>query len=201
MPQYPHVLEETAHSLIIALSDTEIGKIILPPKFTWVNSETGEPIGNLFGEPPTLKKEIESLKFANAINNLLPQFIRQQTWQTEDGVDHDMMVMERLYPLPFNHFDVPTRTVMIDKLEQKLKELHDNNYVHGDLLRPTNYFTRGDKDWMLKNVLQTENGLRLIDAGFARIYALGKKNLKEFAACLVQERYEFADVKTLYLAY
>ncbi len=82
MPQYPHVLEETAHSLIIALSDTEIGKIILPPKFTWVNSETGEPIGNLFGEPPTLKKEIKSLKFANAINDLLPQFIRQQTWQT-----------------------------------------------------------------------------------------------------------------------
>ena len=199
MPQYPHLIEETANSLIIALSDTEIGKIILPPKFTWVNSETGEPIGNLFGEPPTLKKEIKSLKVANAINDLLPQFIRQQKWQTEDGVNHDMMVMERLYPLPFNHFDVPTRTVMIDKLEQKLKELHMNNYVHGDLLRPTNYFTRGDKDWMLKNVIQTENGLRLIDAGFARIY--NEKNAKAFASSMVQERYEFADVKTLYLAY
>lgn len=77
--------------------------------------------------------------------------------------------------------------------------MHDNNYVHGDLLRPTNYFTRGDKDWMLKNVVQTENGLRLIDAEFGRIY--DKKNVKEFASCLVQERYEFADVKTLYLAY
>lgn len=139
------------------------------------------------------------MKFANAINDVLPQFIRQQTWQTEDGVDHEMMVMERLYPLPFNHFDVPTRTVMIDQLEQKLRELHDNNYVHGDLLRPTNYFTRGDKDWMLKNVVQTENGLRLIDAGFGRIY--DKKNSKEFAGSLVQERYEFADLKTLYLGY
>ncbi len=199
MQQYPHVLEETANSLIIALSDTEIGKVILPPKFTWVNSETGEPMGNLFGEPPTLKKEIKSLKVANTINDLLPQFIRQQKWQTEDGVDHDMMVMERLYPLPFNHFDVPTRIIMIDELEQKLKELHKNNYVHGDLLRPTNYFTRGDKDWMLKNVLQTENGLRLIDTGFARMY--DKKTAKEFVGCLVQERYEFADVKALYLAY
>ena len=199
MLQNPHVLEESPNSLIIALSDTEVGKIILPPKFTLVNVATGEPISNLFGEPPTLKKEIKALKFANAINDLMPRFIREQTWQTEDGIEHDMMVMERLYPLPYNHFDIPIRTIMIELFELQLKQLHDNDFVHGDLLRPTNYFTRGDKDWMLKNVVQTQNRLKLIDAGFGRIY--NKEKAKSFFGCLVQERYEFADLKKIYLSY
>jgi hypothetical protein len=199
MLQNPHVLEESPNSLIIALSDTEVGKIILPPKFTLVNAATGEPIGNIFGDPPTLQKEINALKFANTINDLMPRFIREQTWQTEDGIDHDMMVMERLYPLPYNHFDVPIRTTMIELFELQLKQLHDNDFVHGDLLRPTSYFTRGDKDWMLKNVVQTENRLRLIDAGFGKMYS--KEKGKSFFRCMIQEQYEFADLKTLYLSY
>ncbi len=196
--QYPQVLEESLHSIIVALSDTEIGKIILKSKYQWVDSETGKPVAFL-NKSPTLEKEIKALQFANAINDLMPRFIREQTWQTEDGINHDMMVMERLYPLPYNHFDVPIRTIMIDLLELQLKQLHDNDFVHGDLLRPTNYFTRGDKDWMLKNVVQTEDRLRLIDAGFGKIYS--KDTSKEFFGCLVQERYEFADLKEIYLAY
>ena len=196
--QYPQVLEESVNSIIIALSDTEIGKIILKSKFQWVDSETGKPV-DFLNKSPTLEKEIKALQFANAINDLMPRFIRQQTWQTEDGANHDMMVMERLYPLPFNHFEVPIRTLMIELLDKQLKHLHDNNFVHGDLLRPTNYFTRGNKDWMLKNVVQTQDRLRLIDAGFSKIYS--KDTSKEFVGCLFQERYEFADLKTLYLSY
>jgi hypothetical protein len=193
-----HILDESVNTLIVALSDTEIGKVMLPRTNQWVDAQTGEPV-DLLGKQPTMDMEIKALQYANNINDLMPRFIRKQKWQDKDGKEHDMMVMERLYPLPYNHFDVPIRTLMIELLELKLKQLHDNNFVHGDLLRPTNYFTRGNKDWMLKNVMQTESSLRLIDAGFGKI--CGRDNIKEFVGCLIQERSEFTDVKHLYLSY
>lgn len=198
MSQNHDILDESVNTIIVALSDTEIGKIMLPSQIQWVNAKTGEPV-DLLGKQPSMAQEIKALQYANTINDLMPRFIRQQKWQTKDGTEHDMMVMERLYPLPYNHFDVPTRAVMIAEFEQKLVELHENKFIHGDLLRPTNYFTRGDKDWILKNVVQTESSLRLIDAGFGKIR--DGNNIREFVGCLFQERSEFADLKRIYLAY
>ncbi len=40
----PQILEQSENNIIIAVSDTEIGKILLPSPYVLVNAETGEPI-------------------------------------------------------------------------------------------------------------------------------------------------------------
>jgi hypothetical protein len=192
------ILTQTDNTIIVALSDTEIGKVILPNNVQFVDAKTGKPV-DLFGDTmPTLKKEMAALQYANSVNDLMPQFIKTQTWQSENGAEYDMMVMERLYPLPFNHFDVPMRETMMSVFEKKLVELHKNQFVHGDLVRPTNFFTRGNKAWMFSNVIQTQNGLRLIDAGFGTI--CNNKNIDLYVSILMRERLEIEDLKAYYLS-
>ena len=192
------ILTQTDNTIIVALSDTEIGKVILPNNVQFVNAQTGEPV-DLFGDTmPTLEKEMAALQYANSVNDLMPQFIKTQTWQSENGAEYDMMVMERLYPLPFNHFDMPTRETMMSVFKKKLVELHEHHFVHGDLMRPTNFFTRGNKEWMFSNVIQTQNGLRLLDAGFGTI--CNKKNIELYVSILMRERLEIEDLKEYYFS-
>lgn len=198
MPKSQQIIEHTSTTIIVALSDTEIGKVLLPNTFQFVGVNTGEVISNLFGTDPTLEGEIEALKYANAINDLMPTFIRKETWQADDHKEYDMIVMERLHPLPIHHFDVSVRRTMIECFEENLKQLHDHHFVHGDLIRPTNYFTRDDKEWMFRNIVQTESGLRLIDTGFAKI--LGHDNVKLFVSTLIRERTEIDDFRAFYLS-
>lgn len=185
---YPIILEQSSHSILIGLSETEVGKILLPNTMVLVDAETGEPVNLLSHDEPTLKKEAAALQFANTINDLMPQFYRIQPWQTEDGKEHEMMVMERLYCLPIHHFELPLRQEMMSRFEEKLKELHSALFVHGDLMRPTRFFNRGDNAWIFENIVQTENGLRLIDAGFAKIG--NQENLKTVVQIILQEEEE-----------
>jgi hypothetical protein len=192
------ILKNTGNSIIVALSDTTVGKVVLPNPLTFVDVATGKPVK--LGKDPTLEDEMATLIYANTINDLLPQFIKKQTWEEEKEEGnkiHDMMVMERLYSLPIHHFDLETRKIMFEDFETKIKELHDNNFVHGDFLRPTNYFTRNNKAWMFANVIQTETRLRLIDTGFSKI--MNKDNIREFCQILIQERDEIDYFKTYYL--
>ena len=192
------ILTQTDNTIIVAISDTEIGKVILPNNVQFVNAQTGEPV-DLFGDTlPTLEKEMAALQYANSVNDLMPQFIKTQTWQSENGAEYDMMVMERLYPLPFNHFDMPTRETMMSVFKKKLVELHEHQFVHGDLMRPTNFFTRGNKEWMFSNVIQTQNGLRLLDAGFGTV--CNKKNIELYVSILMRERLEIEDLKAYYFS-
>ncbi len=196
----PHqqILERSTNCVIIALSETEIGKVILPSPYIWVESHTGKPV-DFFNEKPSINKEITALKFANTLNDLMPKFIRKQTWKDdEEDKEYDMMVMERLYVLPIHHFDVETRTSMMETFEEKMKELHDGLFVHGDFMRPTNYYTRGNLEWMFQNIVQTSRGLRLIDAGFGTICK--KANIKEFVSILMRERDEIGYFKKYYLS-
>jgi tRNA A-37 threonylcarbamoyl transferase component Bud32 len=87
---------------------------------------------------------------------------------------------------------------MMQVFEQKMKELHDFQFVHGDFMRPTNYFTRGNREWMFGNILQTETGLRLIDAGFSKVY--NKENAEEYVHILIRERDEILVFKDYYLS-
>lgn len=191
------ILEQSRNSVILALSDTEIGKVSLPITLVCTDVATGKPI-DFFDGGPTLEDEIAALQYANKINDLMPKFIRKQTWQSENGKDYDMIVMERLYPLPYNHFDLPRREVMFADFEKKMKGLHDNLFVHADLMRPTNYYTRDDYDWMFKNIVQTENGLRLIDAGFGTICK--RDNIELFVNVLFRERKEIGYLKKYYFS-
>jgi hypothetical protein len=197
MPQNHQILEETANTIIVGVSETEIGKVILPPTFQLVDASTGIPI-DFLNVHPTMENEIAALQFANKINDLLPKFLRQQTWQNEDGKVHEMMVMERLYPLPYTHFSVPIRKLMMEIFRLKMKELYENGFVHGDFERPTNFFNRGDRAWMFQNIIQTESGLRLIDTGFAKIR--GKVSTEEFVHTRFREREEIDDFSAYYLS-
>ncbi len=195
-PPFPHILEHSSNTLIIALSPTEIGKVMLPNHLQFVDANTGEPV-DFLNEQPTFEDEVAALIYANSINDLMPKFIRKDRWQTTEGKEHDMLVMERLYPLPIHHFDHAIRNEMMQQFEAKLKELHENHFVHGDLMRPTNFYTRGDQEWMFKNIVQTEEGLRLIDAGFGKI--LTRANIELFVHTQFREQAEVGYFKEYYL--
>jgi hypothetical protein len=195
-PSFPHILENSRNTLIIALSPTKLGKVMLTNHLQFVNANTGEPV-DFLNEQPTFEDEVAALIYANAINDLMPKFIRKDRWQTTDGKEHDILVMERLNPLPIHHFDHAIRTEMMQLFEAKLKELHENHFVHGDLMRPTNFYTRGDQEWMFKNIMQTEDGLRLIDAGFGKI--LTRDNVKLFVHTQFREQAEVGYFKEYYL--
>ena len=193
------ILEQNSSSIIIALSDTEIGKVILPNTMIWVDAKTKEP-SSFFNslDKPTHERDMEALKQANTINSLLPAFIRSDTWQADDGTIHKMIVMERLYALPIHHFDTTTRTLMMVAFEAQMKELHDNFFVHGDFCRPTNYMTRGNYEWMFKNIVQTAQGLRLIDTGFSK-YIPREKDTKTLVHCLIDEQDDIKVFRRYYL--
>ncbi|MEY3241100.1 MAG: hypothetical protein RIR11_2538 [Bacteroidota bacterium] len=197
-PNYPQVIEHSSASIVIALSDTEIGKIQLPSTLVFVDVHTGEPV-NLVedGGGPTIQKETMALIQANLINDLMPKFIRLQPWQLDDGTTHEMLVMERLLPLPIHHFEYSVRLEMLKRFEQQIEELHQNNFVHGDFQRPTTVFNRGDQKWMYKNIVQTEQGLRLLDAGFGT--KLDKDNIKLFVSILIRERDEVKYFRSYYI--
>jgi len=195
-PSYPQVIEHSSASLVIAISDAEVGKIQLPIRLVFVEEQTGKPL-DLQDDGPTIQKEMVSLIQANLINDLMPKFIRLQPWEMEDGTTYDMLVMERLYPLPIHHFERAVRQEMLAQFEQKMEALHNNNYVHGDIQRPTTVFNRGDQKWMFKNIVQTEQGLRLLDAGFGT--QLSKENIKLFVSMLIRERDELEAFRLYYL--
>jgi tRNA A-37 threonylcarbamoyl transferase component Bud32 len=196
MPEEPYILEQNFARVLLAISPTEIGKVVLPSPFVTTSMTTGKVIENPWNKP-TIENEIELLKYANKINGLMPKFIRQDTWKAADGTEHQMLVMERLYPLPLNHFDLPTREKMIGSFEMQVKNLHDANFVHGDLIRPANFINPGDVDWMLGNIMQTESGIRLLDSGFSKRYTSEDSEL--FCYILMREQREVKALKALYL--
>lgn len=170
----PNILHQGSTSLVIALSETEVGKVLFPPTYKWVDANTHEPVDILGDSEPTWEKELANLVYANTINDLLPKFIRRQIWTDENQKEHSMIVMERLYPLPHYHFAPEIRAEMLKTFKQKLEELHDKGFAHGDVMRPTTYFTRNNYQWMFGNVIQTTDGLRMIDTGFSQIKSLNK---------------------------
>ena len=197
METYPFVLQNNTLSTIVALSDTEIGKVVLPNTMKMIDVSTGKEV-NFGGEDPTVEAEAIALQYANTINDLMPKFIRTDTWRTESGKDYDMLVMERLYPLDIHHFDLPIRKAMMDLFELEMKQLHDSFFVHGDFMRPTNYYTRNNLEWIFQNIVQTEAKIRLIDAGFAIICK--KDNIKKFVHIQCQEQREIPCFKEYYLS-
>ncbi|MCC5946349.1 MAG: hypothetical protein JJT94_15565 [Bernardetiaceae bacterium] len=196
------VLHESHASKIIALSKTEVGKIQKPSTIQWVNAITQEPVDCFDEYEPSLEKEITALIYANQVNNLLPKFLRKDQWVDEDGNYKDMIVMERIYPLTLYHFEISKRQEMIKIFKEKIKELHDNNFIHGDLVRPTHYYNRNDYQWIFGNIVQTENELRLLDTGFSHVLykELDAEKIRRFVMGLYQEKKEVEAFQAYYLS-
>lgn len=90
--RYPRTLSAGDNNTVIALSDTEVGKLFL--------DDTRSDIGS----------EAEKMKFANAVNGLVVRFIRLDIF----GDDSEMLVMERLYPLDYRAFEFERRELIFD---------------------------------------------------------------------------------------
>jgi serine/threonine protein kinase len=139
--RYPRQLSQGANNAVIALSETEAGKLF--------SEDTRSDIGS----------EAEKMRFANEVNGLVVKFIRLEK---NAALTADMLVMERVYPLDFRAYEVEMRELWLDVFTDELRVLHAAGFVHRDLQRPSNL--PGER---FDNILLTAQGLRLIDVGIS----------------------------------
>lgn len=167
---HPHTLSTGDQNTVIALSDSEVGKL-----FT---GDTRSDIGS----------EAEKMKFANSINDLVVQFIRLDVF----AADSEMLVMERLYPLDFRAYEYEKRELLLDVFEDELKQLHQAGFVHRDLRRPSDM-----PGLSFDNIFLTEKGIRLIDVGISALKSQVGERL--FARFVEQELQEFELFRAYFL--
>jgi serine/threonine protein kinase len=167
--RYPRTLSAGANNTVIALSDTEVGKL-----FT---GDTRSDIGS----------EAEKMKFANAVNGLVVQFIRLDVFTN----DSEMLVMERLYPLDFRAYEYERRELLLDVLEDELRQLHQAGFVHRDLTESVLRFQTVGRLWdglSFDNIFLTERGIRLIDVGISVLKSqVGERLFARFVEQELQE--------------
>ncbi|RSK33068.1 hypothetical protein [Hymenobacter metallilatus] len=159
--RYPRQLSRGANNAVIALSETEVGKLF--------GGDTRSDIGS----------EAEKMRFANGVNDLVVRFNRLEY---NAPLDADMLVMERVYPLDFRAYEVEMRELWLDVFTDELRALHAAGFVHRDLQRPSNL--PGER---FDNILLTAQGLRLIDVG---ISVLQRQVGESFFSAYVQRELE-----------
>jgi hypothetical protein len=169
--RYPRTLSSGANNTVIALSDTEVGKI-----FT---GDTRSDIGS----------ESLKLQFANKINTLLARFVRLDVLNDEA----EILVMERLYPMDFRAYEYERRELWLDVFEDELQQLHKNGFVHRDLRRPSDM-----PGLTFDNIFLTSTGLRLIDVGISALKEQVGERL--FARFVQQELSELEQFRLFFLA-
>jgi hypothetical protein len=164
--RYPRTLSSGMNNTVIAISETEAGKIF--------SGDTRSDIGS----------ESEKMKFANAVNGLVVKFKRLDIDSAENV---EMLVMERLFPMDFRAYEIERRELWFEVFEHELDELHRAGFVHHDIHRPSNI--GGER---FDNVFLTTTGIRLIDVGisalknqigeglFERYIEQEKKEIEEF---------------------
>lgn len=150
---------------MVALSETEVGKL-----FT---GDTRSDIGS----------EAEKMKFANAVNGLVVRFIRLD----EFSPDAEMLVMERLFPLDYRALEYERREMMLEVMEDELRQLHQAGFVHRDLRRPSDM-----PGFFFDNIFLTQQGLRLIDVGVSALRSqVGDRLFQRFVENELQELEQF----------
>ena len=169
--RYPRQLSRGANNAVIALSETEAGKLF--------NNDTRSDIGS----------EAEKMRFANSVNDLVVKFIRLES---NAALAADMLVMERIYPLDFRAYEVEMREIWLDVVTDELQALHAAGFVHRGLQRPSNL--PGER---FDNILLAAQGLRLIDTGISVL----RRQVGEsfFAAYVQREREELALFRQFFL--
>lgn len=164
--RYPKILSTGANNTVIALSETEVGKLF--------SDDTRSDIGS----------EAEKMKFANSINDLVAKFIRLEV---NEELNSDMLVMERLYPLDFRAHEIEKRVLWLEVFEDELKKLHRAGFVHRDLRRPSDM-----PGLSYDNILLTPAGLRLIDVGISALRSqVGARLFDRFVEQELRELKEF----------
>lgn len=170
--RHPKILSSGANNTVIALSETEVGKLFV--------GDTRSDIGS----------EAEKMKFANSINNLIVKFIRLDV---NEALNSDMLVMERLYPLNFRAYEVGKRELWLAIFEDELQALHRAGFVHCDLRRPSDM-----PGLSYDNIFLTPTGLRLIDVGISALQSQVGDRL--FYRFVEQELQEIEEFKTFFIS-
>lgn len=166
--KYPHKLSAGENNTVIAISETEVGKLFV--------GDTRSDIGS----------EAEKMQFANSINDLVVKFIRLDY---NDTIQAEMLVMERIYPIDFRAYEVEKRELWIDVFEDELHTLHNAGFVHRDLKRPSNI-----GGLAFDNILLTHTGLRLIDVGISALrHQVGDKIFEKYNEIENKEMSEFRE--------
>jgi serine/threonine protein kinase len=166
--KYPRKLSSGANNTVIVISETEVGKLY--------TGDTRSEIGS----------EADKMKFANAINHLVVQFIRLDF---NELIQAEMLVMERIYPLDYRAYEVEIRQLWLDVFEDELHQLHKVGFVHRDLKRPSNI-----GGLAFDNILLTNQGLRLIDLGISALQKqVGDIIFEKYVAIELQEIAEFKE--------
>ncbi len=141
--KYPRLLSSGANNLVIALNESEVGKLFVRDSRSDIGSEA------------------EKMKFANNINGLVVQFVRLEY---NEELDSGLLVMERIFPLDFRAYEVEKRQLWLDVFMDDIAFLHQSGFVHRDIKGPSIL------GWQaFDNILLTEKGLRLIDVGISAI--------------------------------
>lgn len=163
--RYPLTLSSGTNNTVIALTESEVGKIFA--------GDTRSDIGS----------EAEKMKFANQVNDLIVRFIRLD----ELNQEAEMLVMERLYPMDLRAYEYEKRELWLEVLEDELKALHQAGFVHRDLRRPSDIV-----GLPFDNILLTSQGFRLIDVGISALESqVGERLFKRFVMQELKELEEF----------
>lgn len=172
MPKrYPRTLSSGANNTVIALSETEVGKLF--------SGDTRSDIGS----------EAEKMKFANQVNGLVVRFVRLD----ELNADTEMLVMERLYPMDFRAYEFEKRELWLDIFEDELRQLHRAGFAHRDLRRPSDM-----PGLSFDNIFLTAHGLRLIDVGISALRSqVGERLFERFVQ---QEQQEMEQFRAFFLS-
>lgn len=166
--KFPGLLSSGSNNRVIALSETEVGKLFV--------GDTRSDIGS----------EAEKLQFANKINGLAAQFKRLEY---NDALEAEMLVMERIYPIDFRAYEVERRELWLSVFMDEMTQLHKAGFAHRDIKRPSNLSGQA-----FDNILLTETGLRLIDVGISAIKdKVGDTIFKRFLETEQAELKEFAE--------
>lgn len=169
--RYPRTLSTGANNTVIALSETEVGKLFI--------GDTRSDIGS----------EAEKMKFANAVNGLVVKFVRLDVFEN----DSEMLVMERLYPLDFWAYEHEKRLLWMDVFEDEMAQLHKAGFVHRGLQRPSNM-----PGMAYDNIFLTPQGIRLIDVGISALKPqVGERLFERFVE---QEREELEKFRVFFLS-
>jgi serine/threonine protein kinase len=169
--RYPRTLSSGANNTVIAISETEAGKL-----FT---NDTRSEIGS----------EAAKMQFANSINQLVVKFIRLD--ELNDVAE--LLVMERLYPMDFRAYEQEKRELWLSVMEDELEQLHQSGFVHRDIRRPSDM-----PGMTFDNIFLTSQGLRLIDVGISALKSQVGERL--FARFVEQEKKEFELFSAFFLS-
>ncbi len=168
--KYPKTLSSGANNTVIALSESEAGKLFF--------NDTRSDIGS----------EAEKMKFANAVNGLVVKFLRLDLLPDVTEV----LVMERLYPIDFRAFEFERRQLIFEVFEDELLQLHSSGFVHRDIRRPSDM-----PGFSFDNIFLTDKGIRLIDVGISALRSqVGDKLFDKFVE---QEIIELKAFETFFI--